>query len=101
MPQPFRFHRAHSRQFILVLRDLRISLDSLAIPNALENDSDEVFRAPKAGAPLCVGGGGASIRIRLLFMGADAIAVLEEEQHLLVPIAGRERSALRATNGIS
>jgi hypothetical protein len=33
--------------------------DSLAIKSyALENVSDEVFRAPKAVAPLCVGGGG-------------------------------------------
>src|SRR5579859_4848010 len=30
---------------------------SQLVSNALENVSDEVFRAPKAVAPLCVGGG--------------------------------------------
>src|SRR5580704_4347144 len=38
--------------------NFRVARDSLAIKsNALENVSDEVFRAPKAVAPLCVGGG--------------------------------------------
>ena len=67
--------------------DFQIPLDSLAITsNDLENVADEVFRAPKGGAPLCL----PSWRRREYqdpvhssreppVVGDDAIPVLEEE----------------------